>query len=164
MAVQVKLRRNDPAKPNASAAFVGAQGEVVVDLGLKTLRVHDGATAGGTILAKLSELSALSAAFDAKMNELKNEMQQMINDGLSDILPGFDGTIDEETGKAHDAGKVLGITDTGEIAWLTPTGGTGYGTVIDIENIMRGTNETEEESTTTAGDDISKFLYGQQGQ
>lgn len=161
MAIQVKLRRNDPSKPNTSAAFVGAQGEVTVDLTLKTLRVHDGATAGGTIMAKQADLAALDNSIDPKLDALKTEMQQMINDALADILPPYSSEINEETGKAYDAGKVLGITDDGEIAWLEPVGGGEYATVIDIENIMRGTDETESESIETAGNDISQFLYGQ---
>lgn len=35
-----------------------------------------------------------------------------------------------------------------------------YGNVVEIENIMHGTNTTEEASLTTAANDISQFLYG----
>ena len=50
--IQVKLRRGTDAE---HAGFTGAEGEVTVDTTNDTLRVHDGSTAGGVRLAKLSE-------------------------------------------------------------------------------------------------------------
>lgn len=50
--IQVKLRRGTATEHNT---FAGAEGEVTVDTTNDTLRVHDGSTAGGIRLAKLSE-------------------------------------------------------------------------------------------------------------
>jgi RNase P/RNase MRP subunit p29 len=50
--IQVKLRRGTSAE---HSSFTGAEGEVTVDTTNDTLRVHDGSTAGGVRLAKLSE-------------------------------------------------------------------------------------------------------------
>jgi hypothetical protein len=50
--IQVKLRRGTATEHNT---FTGAEGEVTVDTTNDTLRVHDGSTAGGIRLAKLSE-------------------------------------------------------------------------------------------------------------
>ena len=44
MATQVQFRRGTTVQNNA---FTGAQGELTVDTDLKTLRLHDGTTAGG---------------------------------------------------------------------------------------------------------------------
>ena len=52
--IQVKLRRGTATEHNT---FAGAEGEVTVDTTNDTLRVHDGTTAGGVRLAKLSEVS-----------------------------------------------------------------------------------------------------------
>ena len=52
--IQVKLRRGTATEHNT---FAGAEGEVTVDTTNDTLRVHDGSTAGGIRLAKLSEVS-----------------------------------------------------------------------------------------------------------
>lgn len=49
MARQIQLRRGTSAQHNS---FTGAPGEVTVDTDQNTLRVHDGVTPGGTILAK----------------------------------------------------------------------------------------------------------------
>ena len=50
--IQVKLRRGTATE---HSGFTGAEGEVTVDTTNDTLRVHDGSTAGGVRLAKLSE-------------------------------------------------------------------------------------------------------------
>jgi hypothetical protein len=56
--IQVKLRRGTEAEHDTtSGGFIGAEGEVTVDTTNDTIRVHDGATAGGVRLAKHSELA-----------------------------------------------------------------------------------------------------------
>ena len=52
MAIQIQLRQGTTTEHNT---FKGAVGEVTVDTTNKTLRVHDGTTVGGTILATLTE-------------------------------------------------------------------------------------------------------------
>ena len=56
MAIQIQLRQGTTTEHNT---FKGAVGEVTVDTTNKTLRVHDGVTAGGTVLAKVSEVPSL---------------------------------------------------------------------------------------------------------
>ncbi|MBD5400737.1 hypothetical protein HDR61_03265 [bacterium] len=56
MAKQIQLRRGTTAEHNN---FTGAVGEVTVDTSIKTLRVHDGVTAGGFRLAKHSEIPSV---------------------------------------------------------------------------------------------------------
>ena len=53
MSRQIQIRRGTSAE---HANFTGAIGEITMDTTNKTLRVHDGETAGGTILAKKSEI------------------------------------------------------------------------------------------------------------
>ena len=53
MSRQIQIRRGTAAENNA---FTGAIGEVTMDTTNKTLRVHDGTTAGGTVLSKQSEI------------------------------------------------------------------------------------------------------------
>lgn len=53
MSRQIQIRRGTAAE---NEAFTGAIGEVTMDTTNKTLRVHDGTTVGGTILAKQSEI------------------------------------------------------------------------------------------------------------
>ena len=55
MSRQIQIRRGSAAENDA---FTGAIGEVTMDTTNNTLRVHDGTTAGGTKLAKQSEIPA----------------------------------------------------------------------------------------------------------
>ena len=50
---QIRYRRGSAEE---HATFTGANGEITVDTTNKTLRVHDGVTAGGTVLAKQSDI------------------------------------------------------------------------------------------------------------
>ena len=53
MSRQIKFRRGSAAE---HAEFTGAIGEVTMDTTNNTLRVHDGKTVGGTVLAKQNEI------------------------------------------------------------------------------------------------------------
>ena len=57
MAIQVQFRRGTSAQ---HSSFTGANGEITVDTTNKTLRVHDGVTAGGVKVAKYSDISAVA--------------------------------------------------------------------------------------------------------
>jgi len=57
MAKVVQLRRGTSAEHNN---FTGAPGEVTVDTDLNTLRVHNGETPGGTILARRDDVANLA--------------------------------------------------------------------------------------------------------
>jgi hypothetical protein len=58
MSIQIQYRRGTAVQ---HSSFTGANGEITVDTTNKTLRVHDGATVGGTRLAKFSDIAASSA-------------------------------------------------------------------------------------------------------
>jgi len=62
MAKQVQLRRGTTTEHNG---FTGAVGEATVDTTLNTIRVHDGSTAGGTRLARYSEIVPSSRTITA---------------------------------------------------------------------------------------------------
>lgn len=53
MARQIQIRRGTAAEHEN---FTGALGEITMDTTNKTLRVHDGTTVGGTVLAKQNEI------------------------------------------------------------------------------------------------------------
>lgn len=53
MSTQIQRRRGTAVEHNT---FTGAVGELTVDTTNNTVRVHDGVTAGGTRLAKFSEI------------------------------------------------------------------------------------------------------------
>ena len=57
MSKQIQIRRGTA---DEHTTFTGAVGEITMDTTNKTLRVHDGTTAGGTALAKQSEIPDLT--------------------------------------------------------------------------------------------------------
>ena len=57
MSRQIQIRRGTTAEHEN---FTGAIGEVTYDTTAKTLRVHDGQTVGGTVLAKQSEIPSVA--------------------------------------------------------------------------------------------------------
>ncbi len=67
MADQIQLRGGTAAE---SAAFTGASREVTVDTTNNTLRVHDGTTAGGHLLAKAADLTTTQSAQTAALSAL----------------------------------------------------------------------------------------------
>lgn len=56
MARQIQFRRGTA---DEHQTFTGADGEITVDTTNKTIRVHDGITPGGTMLARKSDVSAI---------------------------------------------------------------------------------------------------------
>ena len=69
MAKQLQLRKGTATEHDN---FTGANGEVTVDTTNKTLRVHDGSTVGGTILATLATLETQASATAAQGSVLRN--------------------------------------------------------------------------------------------
>jgi hypothetical protein len=62
MAKQVQFRRGTSTE---HGSFTGAVGEITFDTTLNTLRAHDGSTAGGTRLARYSEIVPTSRQLNA---------------------------------------------------------------------------------------------------
>lgn len=60
MSTQIQRRRGTAVE---HTAFTGAVGEITVDTTNNTVRVHDGVTAGGTRLAKFSEIPTVDPAY-----------------------------------------------------------------------------------------------------
>ena len=65
MSRQIQIRRGTAAEHEN---FTGAIGEITMDTTNKTLRVHDGETAGGTALAKSSDMIRAVPDYDSGVN------------------------------------------------------------------------------------------------
>ena len=82
MAIQIQLRQGTTTEHNT---FRGAVGEVTVDTTKKTLVVHDGVTAGGTVLAKVSEIPSLvPQATEAVVGKAKIATSAIAQAGVND--------------------------------------------------------------------------------
>lgn len=79
MATQVQIRRGTTA---GHSSFTGAVAELTFDTDLKTIRAHDGSTAGGIVLARASDINtAVSNLIDSAPGALNtlNELAAAIN-------------------------------------------------------------------------------------
>jgi hypothetical protein len=69
MSIEVKFRRGTSAE---HTSFTGANGEITIDTTIKTLRVHDGVTAGGIRIAKYSDLGSAANLESISTNLIPN--------------------------------------------------------------------------------------------
>lgn len=79
MTKQIQIRRGTAAQHQE---FTGAIGEITMDTTTNTLRVHDGATVGGTVLARQSEIPSNSIIAGLSMPSTKGDVIQMFPDTL----------------------------------------------------------------------------------
>lgn len=129
MAKVLQLRRGTTAQNDA---FTGAEGEVTVDTEKKTLRVHDGATAGGTVLAKKSEIPDITGKAD------KASLAPVATSGKYADLSGTP-TIPDISGKA-DKASLAAVATTG--AYNDLTGKPTLGALAAKDKVAYGTDIT----------------------
>lgn len=83
MSIEVQIRRGTDAE---NAAFTGQEGELVYTTDTKDLYVHDGSTAGGTVVGSLVGIPDDSITF-AKIEEIPaNTILGNNTGGSSDII------------------------------------------------------------------------------
>ncbi len=76
MSRQIQIRRGTATENDA---FTGAIGEVTMDTTNKTLRVHDGETAGGIKLAKQSEIPTVTSKANTDMDNISTTGKKVIS-------------------------------------------------------------------------------------
>ena len=144
MAKVLQLRRGTTAQNDA---FTGAEGEVTVDTEKKTLRVHDGATAGGTVLAKKSEIPDITGKAD------KASLAPVATSGKYADLSGTP-TIPDISGKA-DKASLATVATTG--AYNDLTGKPTLGALAAKDKVAYGTDITGTPTIPTVPTKVSAF-------
>jgi len=134
MPTQVQFRRGTTAQNDS---FTGAAGELSIDTQLKTLRVHDGTTQGGSALARAAQLTT------ANVSEVTN---LYFTDARARAAISATGDInyDAETGVisfTNDAGDIEsvaagdGLTGGGTSGAVTLNVGSGYGITVNADSV-----------------------------
>ena len=131
MAKKLQLRGGTTSE---HSSFTGAVREVTVDTDLKTLKVHDGSTAGGTQLAKLSDVTGGTSA-----------------GSFTTLAASGDVTIDTDTIKVDSANNRVGIgqatplkqfeiNNSGNTEFLIKSGSSSVGKILfgDAESLSSG--------------------------
>ncbi|MEX0668482.1 MAG: hypothetical protein WD061_01960 [Candidatus Saccharimonadales bacterium] len=122
MADEIQLRGGSEAENDS---FTGAQREVTVDTTNKTLRVHDGTTAGGSKLAT----------------------QDYVGDNTASL------TVENESGTSYtvvaaDSGKVKRFTDASQVTVTLPDG-LAVGTIVHLLSAGAGGLSIESNASST---------------
>ena len=111
-------------------SFTGAVREVTVDTDLKTLRVHDGSTAGGIQLARLTDVSGATSVGT-----------------LTSLTVSGDVTVDTSTLKVDSTNNRVGIgqatpskqfeiNNSGDTELLIKSGNSSVGKILFFSNII----------------------------
>nr|DAH64518.1 MAG TPA: major tropism determinant [Caudoviricetes sp.] len=144
MAKVLQMRRGTTAQNDA---FTGAEGELTVDTTAKTLRVHDGATAGGTVLAKKSEIPDITGKAD------KSSLAPVATSGKYADLSGTPA-IPDISGKA-DKASLAAVATTG--AYDDLTGKPTLGALAAKDKVAYGTDITGTPTIPTVPTKVSAF-------
>ena len=134
MPTQVQFRRGTTAQNDS---FTGAAGELSIDTQLKTIRVHDGSTAGGTALVIASQLTT------ANVSEVTNLYFTNARARTAISVSG-DLSYDPSTGVisfTNDPGDIEsvtagnGLTGGGDTGNVTLNVGSGYGITVTADGV-----------------------------
>ena len=150
MSTQVQFRRGTTTQNNA---FTGAAGELSVDTDLKTIRLHDGVTAGGgaTMLNNVSSQTALNKTFST------GSVWQGSAVGL-----GYGGTGSSLTAAAgavpYSTSNGLALNAPGTSGQILVSGGTGAPTWVAASSISAGTSTLATTATNIAGGSAGQLI------
>lgn len=114
MSTQVKLR-GGTSKEHEN--FVGAQREVTVDTTLNSLRVHDGVTIGGNLLATSKDLSDFIDNVNDTLDEFGNNISSSHNH--DELYSKLEHTHNEHPKKPSDSIGIFGKALSGYIGLIT---------------------------------------------
>jgi hypothetical protein len=119
MPLQLQFRRGTAAQNNA---FTGAVGELAVDTDNKTVRVHDGSTAGGIAIVNVNATQTLTnkTLTAPVISTISNNSATIIVPGTSDTLVARN-TTDTLTNKTLTAPVISTISNTGTLTLPTST-------------------------------------------
>jgi hypothetical protein len=117
MATQVQFRRGTTTQNNA---FTGAQGEITVDTDLKTLRIHDGSTAGGgATVVTLAGTQSLTNKTIGSGSSYTGSAIALAYGGTGSSLSAVAGAV------AYSGASGLALSSAGTAGQVLVSGGTG---------------------------------------
>jgi len=150
MSTQVQFRRGTTTQNNA---FTGAQGELSVDTDLKTLRLHDGTTAGGgsSMLNNISAQTALNKTFSTGSVWQGNAVGLGYG-GTGSALTAAAGAV------AYSTASGLALTAAGTSGQILVSGGTGAPTFVAASSISAGSSTLATTATNIAGGSAGQLI------
>jgi hypothetical protein len=150
MSTQVQFRRGTTTQNNA---FTGAAGEISVDTDLKTIRLHDGTTAGGgsTMLNNTSAQTALNKTFSTG-SVWQGTAVGLAYGGTGSALTAVAGAIPYSTANG------LGLTAAGTSGQILVSGGINAPTWVPTSSISAGSSTLATTATNIAGGSAGQLI------
>jgi hypothetical protein len=150
MSTQVQYRRGTEAQNNS---FVGALAEITVDTTNKTLRVHDGATAGGSNIATVAYVDAQIGNIQANAITFGSTSMSIASSGAN-LVANVAGTVSMTV-----ASGAVGIGTAPTDAQLTVAGNKSASSWTTSGIALRLTGATyTDSSTATSGTAASNHI------
>ena len=150
MSTQVQFRRGTTTQNNA---FTGAAGEISVDTDLKTIRLHDGTTAGGgsTMLNNTSSQTALNKTFSTGSVWQGNAVG-LAYGGTGSALNAVAGAV------VYSTANGLGLSAAGTSGQILVSGGLNSPTWVPTSSISAGSSTLAATATNIAGGSAGQLV------
>jgi hypothetical protein len=150
MATQVQFRRGTTTQNNA---FTGAAGEITYDTDVKTLRLHDGTSAGGgaILLNNISSQTVLNKTMSTGSVWQGNAVGLSYGGTGSSISP-VSGAV------AYSGASGLALTAAGTSGQVLVSGGTGSPTWVNSSSITAGAATLATTATNIAGGSAGQLV------
>ena len=150
MSSQVQFRRGTATQNNA---FTGAVAEITYDTDNKTLRLHDGTTAGGgaTVLTTGATQTVLNKTFSTGSN-WNGSPVPLAYGGTGSALTAAAGAVHYSTSSG------TGLTLAGTSGQILTSGGTGSPTWVSASSLTVGTASTATTAQNIAGGSAGQLM------
>ena len=150
MATQVQFRRGTTTQNNA---FTGANGEISVDTDIRTLRLHDGTTGGGsaTLMNTTIAQTALNKTFSSGCVWTGNAIG-LAYGGTGSSLSAVQGAV------AYSGASGLGLSAAGTSGQVLVSGGTGSPVWVNSSSLTVGTATVATTATNIAGGSAGQLV------
>ncbi len=153
MATQVQFRRGTTTQNNA---FTGAIGEITYDTEIKTLRLHDGSTAGGgAVVVNTASAQTLTNKTLSTNSVWNGNAVALGYGGTGAALTAVAGAI------AYSTGSALALTSAGTSGQVLTSGGSGAPTWVNAASITAGTATNATFATNIAGGSAGQLVIQQ---
>ena len=150
MATQVQLRRGTTTQNNA---FTGANGELSVDTDVKTIRIHDGLTAGGgsTLVNTTVAQTLLNKTFSTG-SVWNGTAVPLGYGGTGSALSAVAGAVPYSTGSA------LALSAAGTSGQVLVSGGTNSPVWVNASSVTAGSALTATTASNIAGGSAGQLI------
>ena len=153
MATQVQFRRGTTTQNNA---FTGAIGEITYDTEVKTLRLHDGSTAGG------GSVVTINAGSQTLTNKTMSTNSVWQGTAVGLAYGGTNANITAAAGAVvYSTSSALGVTAAGTSGQVLTSAGSSSPTWTSQSSLTVGTATTATTATNIAGGSAGQVMIQQ---